>query len=83
MRFLRALGKPAFVTSPDMMAALVREGVLSRPSTAKRDLQIVQEAMNQWAASSRWDFTTISRVLSMSVGLPPALGERPWEAWGL
>ncbi|MCJ8028381.1 DNA-3-methyladenine glycosylase I [Shinella yambaruensis] len=83
MRFLRALGKPAFVTSPDMVAALVREGVLSRPSIAKRDLQVVQEAMNQWAASSGRDFTTISRVLSMSVGLPPASAERPWEAWGL
>jgi len=83
MRFLRALGKPAFVTSPDMMAALVREGVLSRPSTAKRDLQVVQEAMNEWAASSGRDFTAISRVLSMSVGLPPASEERPWEALGL
>ena len=83
MRFLRALGKPAFVTSPDMMAALVREGVLSRPSTAKRELKIVQEAMNEWAASSGRDFTAISRVLSMSVGLPPAAAERPWEAWGL
>ena len=31
MRFIRALGKPAFVTSPDMIAALVREGVLDQP----------------------------------------------------
>ena len=68
MRFLRALGKPAFVNSPDMVAALVREGVLDRPSGGKRELAILQPALNEWVASWGRDLTVISRVLSMSVG---------------
>ena len=71
MRFIRALGKPAFVTSPDMIAALVREGVLDRPSVSRRALAMAQAALNEWVASWGRDLTVISRVLSMSVGAPP------------
>jgi 3-methyladenine DNA glycosylase Tag len=71
MRFIRALGKPAFVTSPDMIAALVREGVLDRPSGSRRALAAVQAALNEWVATWGRDLTVISRVLSMSVGAPP------------
>src|SRR5258708_21972006 len=71
MRFIRALGKPAFVNSPDMVAALVREGVLAAPSGSKRALAIMQAALNEWVASWGRDLTVISRVLSMSVGAPP------------
>jgi 3-methyladenine DNA glycosylase Tag len=38
-RFIRAIGKPAFIASPDMVAALIREGVIQRsrlPSTSGR-----------------------------------------------
>jgi 3-methyladenine DNA glycosylase Tag len=72
MRFIRALGKPAFVTSPDMIAALVREGVLDRPSGSRRALAAVQVALNEWVASWGRDLTVISRVLSMSVGATPS-----------
>jgi 3-methyladenine DNA glycosylase Tag len=73
MRFIRALGKPAFVTSPDMIAALIREGVLTGPSGSRRALAMVQAALNEWVASWGRDLTVISRVLSMSVGaMPPA-----------
>jgi 3-methyladenine DNA glycosylase Tag len=68
MRFLRSLGKPAFVTSPDMVAALIREGVLARPPGGKRDLAAIQEAFNQWSTQSGRDLTAISRVLAMSIG---------------
>ncbi|HEY5007315.1 MAG TPA: DNA-3-methyladenine glycosylase I [Caulobacteraceae bacterium] len=68
MRFLRSLGKPSFITSRDVTAALIREGVLSRPPSGKRDLKTVQTAFNAWAAESGRDLTAISRVLSMSVG---------------
>ena len=71
MRFIRALGKPAFVTSPDMVAALVREGVLPGPSGSRRALAMVQAALNEWVASWGRDLTVISRVLSMSVGAAP------------
>ena len=67
-RFLRAIGKPAFVATPDMVAALIREGVLDRPPGGKRDLAMIQAAFNQWSSDSGRDLTAISRVLAMSIG---------------
>lgn len=77
-RFLRAIGKPAFIASPDMVAALMREGVIDRPPSGKRDLGIVQAAFNHWSGESGRDLTAISRVLAMSVdsGGGAALGAR-------
>jgi 3-methyladenine DNA glycosylase Tag len=66
-RFLRGIGKPAFIASPDMVAALIREGVVTRPPTGKRDLLIVQAAFNHWSTESGRDLTAISRILAMSV----------------
>jgi 3-methyladenine DNA glycosylase Tag len=66
-RFLRAIGKPAFIASPDMVTALIREGVLERPPGGKRDLATIQAAFNQWSGESGRDLTVISRVLAMSV----------------
>jgi 3-methyladenine DNA glycosylase Tag len=65
-RFLRALGKPAFIASPDVLAALVREGVLERPTSGKKALAAMQAAFNHWSAESGYDLTAISRVLAMS-----------------
>lgn len=67
-RFLRAIGKPAFIATTDMVAALVREGVIDRQPSGKRDLAAVQAAFNQWSAESGRDLTAISRVLAMSIG---------------
>jgi 3-methyladenine DNA glycosylase Tag len=66
-RFLRAIGKPAFIFSVDMVAALVREGVLTKAPSSKRDLAAAQAAINSWSAESGRDLTAISRVLAMSV----------------
>jgi 3-methyladenine DNA glycosylase Tag len=70
-RFLRGIGKPAFIASPDVVAALVREGVLDRPSAGKKALVKMQAAFNHWSAESGHDLTTLSRVLAMSGGRPP------------
>jgi len=70
-RFLRAIGKPAFIASPDVVAALVREGVLDRPSSGKKALAQMQAALNHWSAESGHDLTTLSRVLAMSGGKLP------------
>jgi 3-methyladenine DNA glycosylase Tag len=67
MRFLRDLGKPSFITSRDVTTALIREGVLTRPPSGKRDLRAIQDAFNAWSAQSGRDLTSISRVLAMSV----------------
>lgn len=68
MRFLRSIGKPAFVTSTDVVAALIREGVLERPPTGKRDLAAIQNAFNLWSSQSGRNLTEISRILATSVG---------------
>jgi 3-methyladenine DNA glycosylase Tag len=68
MRFVRDLGKPSFITSRDVAAALIREGVVSKPPSGKKDLRAVQDAFNAWAEESGRDLTSISRVLAMSAG---------------
>jgi len=69
-RFLRAIGKPAFIATPDVVAALIREGVIERAPGGKRDLVSIQTAFNQWASESGRDLTAISRVLAMSIDGP-------------
>jgi hypothetical protein len=66
-RFLRAIGKPAFIATSDVVAALIREGVVDRLPSSKRDLAAVQAAFNQWSNESDRDLTAISRILAMSV----------------
>ena len=68
MRFVRDLGTPSFITSRDVAAALVREGVVSKAPSGKKDMRAVQDAFNAWAKESGRDLTSISRVLAMSVG---------------
>lgn len=81
MRFLRSLGKPAFVTSEDMLDALRREGVSIGTGRSAADLRTVNEALCHWSSQSGRDLTAISRILSMSVGAMPA--QHPWEKLGL
>jgi 3-methyladenine DNA glycosylase Tag len=69
MRFVRTLGKPSFITSRDVIAALIRDGVLDKPPSGKKDLQKVQDAFSAWSKQSGRDLTAISRVLAMSVGV--------------
>ena len=68
MRFLRAIGKPAYITSKDVTAALIREGVVEKPPSGKKDFAAVQTAFNGWSAESGRDLTALSRILAMSVG---------------
>lgn len=68
MRFLRSIGKPAFIPTKDVVAALIREGVLDRPPSAKRDFAAIQQACNQWSEQSGRNLTEISRILAMTVG---------------
>lgn len=67
MRFLRSIGKPAFITRPDVVAALIREGVLQRAPGGKRDFAAIQAVFNQWSDQSGRNLTEISRILAMSV----------------
>lgn len=66
-RFLRELGKPAFVLTKDVVAALVREKVVAAAPTSKSQMAAVQAAMNAWSAESKLDLTQLSRYLAWSV----------------
>lgn len=66
--FLRQLGKDSWVMSRDVVAALVREGVVDKAPTSKTALRAVQDAFGECAAESKRPFAHISRVLAMSVG---------------
>lgn len=76
MRFLRALGKPAFIPTADVAAALIREGVLEKAPSSKRDFAAMQAAFNTWADESGRDLTAISRTLAMSVASDGYRGRR-------
>ncbi len=65
---LRFLGKPAFVLSRDVTAALIREAVVDKAPTSKGALAKVQAAFNSWSDESGRSLTEISQVLARSVG---------------
>lgn len=65
--FLRFMEKDSFVLSRDVCAALVREGVVAKAPSSKRDLAATQDAFNSWMDQSGRGLTQISRTLAMSV----------------
>jgi 3-methyladenine DNA glycosylase Tag len=68
MRFFRTMGKPAFITTRDVAAALIDAGVIDKPPSSRKDFQAVQDAFNGWSAATGRDLTGLSRVLAMSTG---------------
>lgn len=66
--FLRSMGRDSYVLGGDVVAALVREGVIDKaPSSAKAMAQ-VQAAVSTWRAESGRPMAHISRVLACTVG---------------
>ena len=78
MRLLRRMGKPAFITTRDVGAALVEAGVLAAPPKNRKDLQMVQDAFNAWSAATGRDFNALSRTLALSIGPSYEPGAPPW-----
>lgn len=66
-RFLRFMGRDAYVLSPDVTARLVAEGVIAKSATSKRDQAAVQAAFNTWMDQSGRGLTQISQVLAFSL----------------
>ncbi|MBL4788418.1 MAG: DNA-3-methyladenine glycosylase I [Kordiimonadaceae bacterium] len=66
--FLRQIGKDSWVMSRDVVAALIREGVVDKAPTSKTAQRAVQAAFNDWSAESGRPFAHISRMLSLSIG---------------
>ena len=66
--FLRFEGWDAFILSTDVVAALIRDGVVTKQPTAKKEMAAVQAAFNAWREESGRPVREISRILAMSVG---------------
>jgi 3-methyladenine DNA glycosylase Tag len=78
MRLLRRMGKPAFIITRDVSAALVEAGVLAAPPKSRKDFQAVQDAFNVWSRATGRDLNAISRVLALSTGPSYEPGAPPW-----
>jgi len=66
--FLRFMGKDSFITSQDVVTALIREDVIRSTPTSQRDLRATQQAFNQWQQESGRSLTQISKVLAFTIG---------------
>jgi 3-methyladenine DNA glycosylase Tag len=66
--FLRFEGWDAFILSGDVVKALIREGVVAKDPTSKKDLAATQAAFNKWREQSGRPVREISRILALSVG---------------
>ena len=66
-RVCRAVGKPSFIFSPDVVARLIAEGVVDKEPSSKRELAAVQAAFNEWSAQSGRSLSAVSRLLAMTV----------------
>lgn len=64
---LRGMGKDGYMLGGDVVKALIREGVVAKEPTSKRDLEAVQAAFNHWRAESGRPLMQISRTLACSV----------------
>lgn len=70
-RAMRRMGVDSFLTSPDVVARLIAEGVISREPGSKSSMMAIQRAFNDWSAQSGRSLTEISRVLAASVDADP------------
>lgn len=66
--FLRFEGWDAFILSQDVVKALIREGVVDKEPTSKKDLAATQAAFNMWREQSGRPVREISRILALSIG---------------
>ncbi|MEC9434382.1 MAG: DNA-3-methyladenine glycosylase I [Pseudomonadota bacterium] len=65
---LRGRGIDGFVMTPDVTAALNREGVISGAGTSKTAMRAAQAAFDAWRAETGRPMMQLSRVLALSVG---------------
>jgi 3-methyladenine DNA glycosylase Tag len=65
--FLRFVGWDTPLFSPDVVKALIAQGVVDKPPTGRKAMLAVQDAFRAWHAESGREYCQISRVLSASV----------------
>jgi len=67
--FIRFIGKDGFITSNDVVAALIANGVEINPKpTSQKDLKLIQAAFNHWQQETELPMAHISRILSYTAG---------------
>lgn len=66
--FLRYMGRDGFMLGGDVLAALIREGVVDKAPTSARAMAAAQAAFNQWAGESGRPLAHISRTLALTIG---------------
>lgn len=66
--FLRFSGWDAWIMSKDVVAALIREGVIEKAPTSKRAVKQVQDAFRDWTEESGRTQSEVSRTLAFSIG---------------
>lgn len=67
--FLRFSGWDGWITSGDVLKAMVRDGVLEKPAaTSKSALKRVQDAFNAYHSESGLPRAQLSRILALSIG---------------
>jgi len=66
-RTLRQLGRDTFILTDDVCAALIREGVVAKKPTSKRDLAATQAAFEGWRSESGRSLCELRVVLACSV----------------
>lgn len=65
--FLREVGKDSFLPTPSVMAGLVAQDVIDRPTTGIRNLSAAQAAFNAWHEQTGRPYAELSRIVAYSV----------------
>lgn len=74
--FLRFVGMDSFILSRDVVLCLRGAGLdIAENPTSKKDLALVQNQFNTWAAETGLPLTHLSRICAMSVGENHAVEE--------
>lgn len=68
-RFLRYMGKDSFILTRDVVATLIGAGLdIKTEPSSKREMNLIQDAFNQWQQESGLSLTHLSQIASYSVG---------------
>ncbi|WNZ55292.1 DNA-3-methyladenine glycosylase I [Microbulbifer sp. EKSA008] len=66
--FLRRMGVDTLVFASDTIRALIREGVVDKSPSSKKDWAALKAAIETWQSQSNRSLNEISQILSLSVG---------------
>ena len=64
---LRFLGRDGYVLGRDVVAALIDAGVIDKSPSSQKAMQQVQDAFNSWHEETGLNYSTLSRVLALSI----------------